>query len=413
HIDAHAAELVSRGVSDAEARREARRRFGGATGLRDDVRDAEGLRPWDALSQYLRFAFRSVRRAPGFTAMAVLTLGLGIGANGAMFGIVDRLMLRGPEGVTAPGQLRRAYVANTSPAFGESTTDFQPYAFYALLRDHVPAFAAVGASTRPDREPLGRGAQPVRVDVVHATSDFFTTLGVRPFLGRFYDATEDRPEHAAAVGVLGYGLWSGAFGGDSAIVGHTVTLGGRQITIVGVAPRGFTGAKASNVDVWLPMGGENMGKDWPTTWNWTGLHVVARLKPGVAVRVANAQATAALHAGYTGQGTAMRSAGVSLRPISYDDSGIEPAEFGVARMLWGMALVVLLIASTNITNLLLARSARRRRELGVRVALGAGRARLAGMLFSEAALIAVLGGVAGVAVAYWGGALIRRTLLPT
>ncbi len=109
----------------------------------------------------------------------------------------------------------------------------------------------------------------------------------------------------------------------------------------------------------------------------------------------------------------MRRAGVSLRPISYDDNGVEPAEFGVARMLWGMALVVLLIAATNIANLLLARAARRRRELGVRVALGAGRARLAGMLFGEAAMLAVLSGVAGIAVAYWGGALIRRTLLPT
>ena len=413
HIDAHAAELVARGMTQAAAHREARRVFGGRSGYRDDVRDAEGFAFWHALRQHAAFAVRGLRRSPGFTAMAVLTLGLGIGANGAMFGIVDRLLLRGPEGVVAPGQLRRAYVTSTNPDFGALTTDFEPYAFYTLLRDDVREFVAVGASTPPRPEPLGRDAQSARVDVVRATSDFFTTLGVQPVLGRFYDAAEDRPEHAATVGVVSYGLWSGVFGADSAIVGHTFTLGGRQITIVGVAPPGFTGAIRGNVDVWLPLGGMKLGKDWPTKWNWTGIHIVARVKPGGAIGVANAQATAALHHGYTGRDASMTKARVRLLPISYSDSGVEPAGYGVARMLWGMAVVVLLIAATNITNLLLARAARRRRELGVRVALGACRARLAGMLFSEAAMLAVLGGVTGLLVAYWGGALIRRTLRPT
>ncbi len=413
HITSYVTEMIGRGVPEAEARRDALSRFGGVSGMRDEVRDAEGLAPWDAVRQHLAYAAHGVRRAPLFSAMVALTLGLGIGANGAMFGIIDHLLLRGPESVARPAALRRVYVTTLNGAGTATTAAIEPYALYTLLRDQTTGFAGFAAYSPAAQVRVSQRADAASVPAVYATADFFPLLGVRPYLGRFYSAAEDRPPVGAQVVVLGYGLWRRQFGADSSVLGRTIGPASHPMTVIGVAPPGFTGVERAPVDAWLPMSSRGNTGTWATTWNATSTLIVTRLGPGMSTKVADEKVTATLRAGYSGQGPTMRHADVSVRPISFDNSGVEPPELGVARLLYGVALIVLLIAAANVANLLMARAVRRQRELAVRVALGAGRMRLASMMLAEAASLAVLGGVAGLGFAYWGGTLIRRTLLPS
>ena len=414
HVDAHVDMLVAQGMPEPDARREALRLFGGSTRLRDEVRDAQGMAPVDAVLQHVHFAVRGVRRAPAFSAMVVLTLALGIGANGAMFGIIDQVLLRGPEHVVDPGRLRRAYVTTRNEAGGSSTDDVQSYALMTLLGQHVAAFEGVAGYTHGMPVRVGPGADAPKATVAQATASYFPLLGVHPALGRFYSEAEDRPPIGADVAVLSYDYWKRTLGGDASAIGRRLRLGENLVTVIGVAPRGFTGAERAPVDAWIPMSiRSGWRSDWATTWNSTWMQTIARLRPGVSDAVATEQATAALRARFPKYDRVVGVRTVSMLPIDFDGSGHEPSELGVARLLYGVAMVVLLVAAANVANLLLARGARRRRELAVHLALGAGRARIAGMLLAESALLALCGGVLGVGLAYGAGALIRRTLLPT
>ncbi|HKN64828.1 MAG TPA: ABC transporter permease, partial [Gemmatimonadaceae bacterium] len=413
HLEADVSDRMRRGASERDARRAALAHFGGVTRLREETRHAEGYAAIDALSQHLRYAARSIRRAPLFAAMVTLTLGLGIGANGAMFGIIDRLLLRGPEGVVRPDELRRAYVSLRNDAGGEKTDAMQAYALYSLLDADAALFASAGAYTRIDIR-AGEGADTHTIPAMIVTWDLFRTLGAKPYLGRFFDASEDRPPRGASVVVLGYGHWVRDFGGDPEVLGQSIDVMDQRLTIIGVAPPHFTGPERRAVDLWIPMSTrQGVSPDWSTTWNAAWLQIVGRLRPGVSERMANERATAALRNGYTGNDPEMRRAVVTLHPLSFDRYGNEPPELGVARVLYAVAVLVLLLAAANVANLLIARATRRQRELGVRVALGAGRTRLASMMLVESGMIAVFGGILGIGLGYWGGALIRQTLLPT
>jgi putative ABC transport system permease protein len=412
HVEADIADRVRRGAAEAEARREALARFGGVTRLREDTRDAEGYAFVDRVVQHARYGLRSIRRAPVFAAMVTLTLGLGIGANGAMFGIIDRLLLRGPEGVEKPNELRRAYVTTRNEAGGEKTDASQSYAFYSVLRSDTALFSSAGGYSRINMR-TGRGADVRTIPAMAATWDLFRVLGAKPYLGRFFDANDDRPPHGADVVVLGYDYWTRELGADPKVLGRRIEIGDQRLTVIGVAPAKFTGPERAAVDLWIPMSArQGPSPDWPTTWFASWMQFVGRVRPGVSERVMDERATAALRGGYVGNDPEMKRAVVTLRPLSYDRFGHEPPELGVARILYVVAAIVLLIAAANVANLLIARATRRQREFGVRVALGAGRGRLATMMLVESGMLATLGGVAGLAFGYWGGSLIRRTLLP-
>lgn len=366
----------------------------------------------ETLLQHVRDAVRSVRRSPGFAAMVAATVGLGIGTSAAMFGVVDRLLLRGPVHVVRAGELRRIYVGFPDGVGGHRTTAAHPYAFYAMLRDNAHAFAAI-AAYNPWTMRAGEGPEAPRVPVSYVTADFWSLLGLQPALGRFFTEDEDRPPQGRDLVVLGHGFWQRQYAGDAAVVGSAIRLGGRMRTIIGVAPRAFTGAEWGPVDAWVPMSSEARPAGWDSDWDASYARVIGRLKTGVTPQAAGAEATKLFRTAYAGSRTAMRNADVAALPLSYSDQGLEPPELAVARLLLGVAIVVMLISAANAANLLLARGVRQQREIAVRVALGAGRGRLIGMLVAQAIMLAVLGGAAGVAVAHWGGEVARASLFPS
>jgi predicted permease len=356
----------------------------------------------------LRHAARNLRTTPGFAMLCAITLGLGIGSTAAMFGIVDRLLLHGPEHVIDPSHVFRFYATVKHPPNELETNSTTSYAAYAGFRDHAHVFAGVGAY-QSSSWIVGTGVDARSLPGVAASADFFTTLGVRPFLGRFYSASEDDPRSPRDVTVLAYEYWIRAFGGDRDILGRTISIVFRPFTVIGIAPPGFTGTQRSPVDYWIPLAsGAHPLPDWPTTWRARWVQIVARVRKGVTVDRASADATAAFRRAYSGTDANWRDATISVRPISFTPEGDEPAVAPLARWLTGVTVVVLLIACANIGNLLLARALRRRGEIAVRLVLGMSRWRLTQLLLADGLLIAFLGGAAGVVVAYGTGNAIRR-----
>ena len=358
-----------------------------------------------------RYAARMLRAAPLFTLLCALSLGLGIGSAAAMFGIINRIILHGPEEVVEPRQVMRFYATFRRPPNELETGSITAYATYTALRNGTHAFSGFGAY-QASQWVVGTGTDARNLPGVAASWDLFPTLGVRPYLGRFYTANEDDPGAPQHVVVLSYEYWISAFGGNRDVLGKTISISFEPLTVIGVAPPGFTGTEFGAVDFWMPISaGSHPRKDWPTTWQASWLQVVARLEPGVSATSASREATAALRAAYTGPDTSWNHVSISVRPMSFTARGMEPAVHGVARWLTAVTIVVLLIACANIGNLLLTRALRRRGEIAVRLVLGMSRARLAQWLIAESFLLSALGGAAGVIVAYVAGTAIRRFFL--
>lgn len=416
HQELEAMQQEHAGASAEDARAAARRRLGSPAYYREQTRRVGGLEWVESLAQDLRFVTRSLRREPGFATFVVLTLALAIGVNAAMFGVVDRLLLRGPEYVRDQSRVVRLYLTDRPPGFNEYTTGTFGYVTFEVLRQGARVFQDLAVYNR-NQVTMDRGAAARQLAASYVSAGFFPLLGVQPALGRFFTAGEDAPGDAEHVAVISHDLWKGSFAGDPAVLGRTLLIGDEPFTVVGVAPRGFTGAELQRVDLWLPMSilGPRVTDDWTHAWNAQWLRIVGRLKAGIGVQQAGAEATAVHRRAYgdNPSGSFSPAARLSVRPLSADEGGEEPAENAVSRWLVGVTLIVLLIACANVTNLLLARGARRRREVTVRLALGVGRWRLIRLLLAEALLLSVAGSLAGLVVAYLAAGLLRRALPPT
>jgi predicted permease len=364
-------------------------------------------------SQDLRHAWRILWHDRLTSAVIILTLALGIAATSTMFGVVDRLLLRAPAGIDDADGVRRLYFGT------DATTRRVPNQTYPVLKtiaEGVSAFSETAAVHRTD-VTLGVGQAARQASLELVTAGYFHVLNLRPAAGRFFTSGEDRGADADSVLVMSHAFWQREFGGDPTAVGRDLSVEGKQLTILGVAPRGFSGARFDRTDLWAPPGalGRNLwGNDWATNSNWFRFELIARLSPGVTDTQANTQATAvyrrALETKGMSGGKAALAVGAPLNGLGRPGGIAFQARIGL--WLLGVAAIVVLIACANVAGLQLARTIARRQEIAVRIAIGASRGRLLRQLFTESALLSTVAAIAALFLTYFGGRLVEQLLLP-
>jgi predicted permease len=427
HIEMRTADNVAAGMSPEEARRQAVLRFGSRPAMKERVIAADAHMFLDSLWQDLHYAFRMLRKSPGFTAVAILTLALGIGANTAMFSLLDQVVLRLLP-VSHPEQL--VIVRETGNHYGNTYGPNRiSWPMFEDLRDNNHVFSGMFCRF-PATVAIGYGDQPAQILAELVSGSYFPTLGVRAALGRTIAPDDDAIPDSRPVVVLSYSFWQSYFAGDRTIVGRTIELNSYAMTVIGVAQPGFDGMEPGDpAKVFVPimmkteMTPHSDGlKDRRRRLDWVAAY--GRLKPGVSLEQAQLSLQPLMHSilemevqqpeftrhYMAAEGQLFLCNRAEL--LSGSDNGLRDY---MRRPLWLLVALtgaVLLLACANLANLLLARATAREREFAVRLAIGAGRARIVRQLLVESMLLAVSGAIVGLALAFLAARILLRIYLP-
>jgi predicted permease len=413
HLAMLSDEHVRRGMTVEQAQHAARRDFGGVEQAKESYRDQRGLPFLETLVQDVRYALRMLRKSPGFTAVVVLTLALGIGANTAIFSLMNAVLLQSLP-VRHPEQLIVVRYTDAQPRGAEE--DFS-YPMYQVLRDKSAVFDGVLTRSGVSFNVTYAGQSEWAYGEL-VSGNYYEVLGVRPWLGRLLSPEDDRTPGAHPVAVLSYGYWQARFGGDPSIVGRKILLDAQPMTVVGVSAPGFFGTEmARDPSITVPMMMTLVFKPVPANRMQSARHrwltILARRNPEISVSKAQASTDVLYHQALEEQLNALGSSvnahdrgRVLSSHIQLDDGsqGFAHLRGEMQRplvLMFCVTAMVLLVACANLANLLLARSAKRRKEVAVRLAIGAGPGRLIRQWLTESILLGLLGGAAGILFAFW------------
>src|SRR5262245_17592996 len=408
HIERQIEENIAKGMTPEEARYAALRAMGGVERRKEECRDMRRVMWIEDLGQDLSYGLRTLRKSPGFTLVAVLSLALGIGANTTIFSLVDPILLRLLP-VKDPEQL---IVLNTVDQGGKESPWFT-YRMYEKLRARTQVFSGVfAASSNGSIDMVGPepGNQTEKARLLFVSGEYFQVLGAPAIAGRTLTSADNQTPGAHPVAVLSYRFWQRRFAGDASVIGKVITLKNQQLTIIGVTTPEFFGAEWGEApDIWAPLMMASTLDERPSDLGDGDVEIMARLRPGVSREQAQAALDIFLEQLKFEPDALGKQAGMSKIAVTPGHQGIMLNRAWLSQPLRILTVVVglaLLIACANVANLLLARAARRAPEVAVRLTIGAGRFRLVRQFLTESAMLAAAGAVLGLLFAWWGSRAI-------